>query len=116
MDWKARVFKALEVEDDDVGIERTINIALLFLIVVNVLTVILETVRGLDEEYHAGFHAIEVFSSVIFSLEYGLRLWSCTSVEKYRSPLLGRLRFAVTPLALVDFVAIVPFYLPWVMV
>lgn len=113
MDRKAKVFKALEVEDDDKGIERLINIALLILIVLNVITVILETVRGLDEEFHAGFRALEVFSVAVFSVEYGLRLWSSTSVPKYSSPIVGRLRFASTPLALIDLLAIAPFYLPW---
>ena len=113
MDRKARVFKLLEVEEDDKGIERFVNVALLVLIVVIVIVVVLETVRGLDLEFHAGFHTIEVFSVAVFSVEYALRLWSCTSVPKYRSPVLGRLRFALTPLALVDLVAIAPFFLPW---
>lgn len=113
MDRRAWAFKALEVEADDEGVERFINIALLTLIVTNVIAVILETVRTLDDAFHEAFRVFEVVSVLVFSMEYGLRLWSCTSVERYRSPVVGRLRFAATPLALIDLLAIVPFYLPW---
>lgn len=49
----------------------------------------------------------------MFTAEYVLRLWSCTADPRFAQPVRGRLRYAVTPLALVDLVAIVPFYLPW---
>jgi voltage-gated potassium channel len=60
------------------------------------------------------FRAFEIFSVAIFTVEYLLRLWSCTAAEKYSWPLMGRLRFTFTPLAIVDLLAILPFYLPQV--
>lgn len=48
----------------------------------------------------------------IFTLEYVLRIWSCTSEPRYSHPVLGRLRFAFTPLLIIDFLALLPFYLP----
>jgi voltage-gated potassium channel len=50
----------------------------------------------------------------MFSLEYLCRLWVCTVDEKYRHPLKGRLRYARTNMALIDLVAILPFYLPFI--
>jgi len=49
---------------------------------------------------------------MIFTIEYLLRVWSCTEEKKYHSPFLGRLLFILTPLALIDLVAILPFYIP----
>lgn len=57
------------------------------------------------------FEAISVF---VFSIEYLLRLWSCTAAPARRHPLWGRLQFAATPLALIDLLAVLPFYLPFV--
>jgi len=41
-------------------------------------------------------------------VEYVLRLWSCTSDPKYSSLTRGRLRFSLTPLGVVNLVAILP--------
>ena len=50
---------------------------------------------------------------VLFTIEYILRIWSCTAESKYAHPVYGRLRFAATPLLIIDFVALVPFYLAY---
>lgn len=73
---------------------------------------ILETVQSFSVQYAAYFAAFEIFSVVVFTVEYALRLWTCTISEQFRKPLRGRLRFAATPLVLVDLLAILPFYLP----
>lgn len=49
----------------------------------------------------------------MFTVEYILRAWSSTFSESYRSPVTGRLRYMLTPLAVIDLLAIVPFYLPF---
>jgi voltage-gated potassium channel len=85
---------------------------LLNLILLNLVAVILETVPDLASRYGVAFDVFEAVSVAIFSVEYLLRLWSCTSNPKYRHPILGRIRFALTPLALVDLIAIAPAYVP----
>ncbi len=39
-------------------------------------------------------------------------MWSCTADEKFRHPLFGRIKYFFTPFAIVDLLAILPFYLP----
>lgn len=106
------VWKALEVEPDDRGFERVLNLFLATLIVANVAAVALETVAELRTAWGAAFHAFELFSTVVFSVEYALRLWSCTTQPRYAAPLAGRLRFVLTPMALVDLVAVLPSLVP----
>ena len=60
----------------------------------------------------AAFRWFEQISLIIFSIEYVLRLWSCTADPRYPRPILGRLRFFTTPLALIDLLVILPLYLP----
>jgi voltage-gated potassium channel len=109
---KNRVHHALEVEDDDRGFERALNLGLLALIVVNVVAVILETVPSIQERFETAFDVLEALSIGVFTLEYTLRLWSCTEDSRYQGAIRGRLRFLLSPLALVDLAAIVPAYLP----
>lgn len=81
------------------------------LVVLNLIAMILESVEALAAEHESFFFAFELASVALFTLEYLLRLWSCTERPAYRGPLLGRLRFVLTPLALIDLVAIGPFFL-----
>jgi len=82
-------------------------------VLLNVLTNILASVDDIYAAYREPLFAFEVFSTLVFTLEYGLRLWSCVEspVPRFRSPLLGRLRFAATPMLIIDLLAILPFYL-----
>jgi len=55
------------------------------------------------------FRIVEIALAIAFSVEYGLRLYAAGESPKYRG-LLGRARYALTPLAIVDLVATVPLY------
>jgi voltage-gated potassium channel len=107
-----RVYHALEVEDDDEGFERALNLGLLALIIINVAAVLLETVSSLQRRFGLAFDVLEAFSIGVFTLEYLLRLWSCPEDPRYRGAVRGRIRFVLSPLALIDLAAIVPAYLP----
>ena len=82
------------------------------LIIVNVLVVILETVSSIHTQYLIEFRFIDDFSIIVFTIEYILRIWTCTLHKKYQNPVTGRIRYAITPLAIVDLLAFLPFYLP----
>lgn len=81
-------------------------------ICLSILSVVLETEPDLYRDYHAFFYGFEVFTVIVFSIEYILRLWCIVEEEGYERPIIGRLKYLVTPLALVDLIAVVPFYLP----
>jgi voltage-gated potassium channel len=82
------------------------------LILLNVIVVILETKYELLIEYQPCFFAIDFFCVIVFSIEYALRVWVCVRDPRYSSPIKGRIRYALSPLALFDLIAISPFYLP----
>ncbi len=110
---KRRVYHVLWITDPEDREGRVFGLFIMALIVLNVLAVILETVHSLYAKYEPVFFYFEVGSIAVFSVEYVLRLWCCTADERYARPVVGRLRYAVTPLALIDLVAIAPFYLPF---
>ncbi len=91
--------------------DKIINIFIISLIILNVIAVMLETVSSLHEKYADFFHYFDLISVIIFSVEYVLRVWSSNHEEKYKGSLKGRLKYMLSPGALVDLLAILPFYL-----
>jgi voltage-gated potassium channel len=80
------------------------------LIVVNVASVILESVEPIRLRYEAVLWWVEQIATAVFSLEYGLRIWSAVDRVngRFRHPVWGRLRYALQFFSLIDLVAILP--------
>lgn len=111
---KIRVHQIVEKADHGDLASRLFDIFIMALIVVNVIAVMLETVPWLAIAHSYYFHVFDLFSVAIFTTEYLLRIWSITADPKYRKPFSGRLRFLMSPMALVDLFAILPFYIPMI--
>jgi voltage-gated potassium channel len=106
------VHRWLDPEGRETSFEVATNAFLIALIVANVAAVILESVHAVYVRWRLAFDAFEWFSVAVFTVEYLLRVWSVTADPRYAHPLAGRLRFLLTPGALVDLAAILPAYLP----
>ncbi len=90
-----------------------LNLSLIVLIILNVIAIILESVDWVHQQYHQEFWYFELFSVSIFTIEYLARVWSSIdlSESKDSAPIRGRIRYMLSPIALVDLIAILPFYL-----
>jgi len=62
---------------------------------------------SLLDMYPKSFYIFELFSSVVFTVEYGLRIWSCVEDRRY-SGQFGRLRYAFTFYAVTDLISFLP--------
>ncbi len=93
--------------------DRIINIFIIILIVLNVTAVMLETVPSIEQNKPLSkfFHDFDLISVVIFTIEYILRVWSSNHDPRYKHSIYGRLRYMVSPAALIDLIAILPFYI-----
>ncbi len=91
--------------------ERVFEAFLITVILLNILTIVLDSVASVHRGYHALFMQFENFSLIFFTIEYFARLYSIVEDEKYADPVKGRLKYLFNPLALVDLLAILPFYL-----
>ncbi len=95
------------------GPGRVFNAVLLALIVLSVASVVLGTLDGLPAWTEPTFAGIEAVSVALFTVEYVLRLWAAVDEprRRFHHPLWGRLRYAVTPMAVIDLLAILPYWL-----
>ncbi len=108
---KERIYEIVEAAREGDRASRVFDLFIMFLIAANVLAVIFETVPSMWK-WAIWFQAFDEISLTIFTLEYVTRLWVCTIDPRHRGSVRGRLKFMRTPMALVDLLAILPFFLP----
>jgi voltage-gated potassium channel len=110
---RKRTAELLEAHHSEHGWGHAIDIFLIALILANVALIILETVPEISVEYRLEFVWFELFSIVVFTIEYLLRLWSCVEepVQGRGGEKQSRLRWMMSPLGLIDLIAILPFYI-----
>lgn len=108
---RKRVHAILEIAGENDVKSRYFDIFIISLITINGIAMMLETVEMLNQNHHYFFWLIEIISVPIFTVEYLVRLWSCTASDEYSHPVFGRIKFFFKPLSLVDLLAILPFYM-----
>ena len=99
---------------------RVLEFGIALLIVVNVVIAI----WGAEASYSQSsvevglLEGFGVLSTIVFTVEYGARLWACVESPEYAAAgrVAARLRWAAKPLALVDLVALLTFYLDFVVI
>ncbi len=107
------VYELLDTGNTSGWMSRLVDWFLIGLIAINVTAVILETVPSVQAEYGETLYGLEIFSVAVFTIEYFLRCWSCVENPIYRGrpPRIARLKYTFTPMAIIDLIAIAPFYL-----
>lgn len=81
------------------------------LIVLNIIALILESYEKLNAEYSDIFYYFELFSVAIFTIEYFIRIWVSDKTKEDKKE---RLNFAFSTMGIIDLIAILPFYLPFI--
>ena len=102
------IWRILENHETPVGV--WVDRLVIVLIGLDLLIYVLETDSEFEAEYGDTFFWFDAFSVTIFTLEFLLRLYACPAVTKFASQH-GRIRYLLTPYALMDFLAILPFFL-----
>jgi len=113
MSIRRRIYDILDPGHHQGFLSKLANCVIYSLIFLTLVVIVLESVPSICQRCSAGFRYLEVLTVAVFSIEYLLRLWCCVETPKYGSPIWGRLRYVVSPLSLIDLLAVVPFYLPF---
>lgn len=106
-----RFYDVLEMREQTSRLTFLVNTFIMLLILINVIAVILESVSRYQLAFGQWFWYLEIFSIAVFTIEYIARVWSSAENTAFTSGWRGRLQYILTPMALIDLVAILPFYL-----
>lgn len=119
---KSRIYFILMTGSATSRMEQFALTGLISFVFLSVLSAMIETLRfgdsGLEAFKEHACQYIEPISTVVFTILYGMRLWSCVTDLRLPKgcdgavhPILGRLRWAIRPMSLVELLTIVPWYI-----
>ena len=108
---KNYIFRIIRTDSEGDTASKIFDIFIISLIILSAVTIIADTFP-LSETFRRISRYIEVFSVIIFTIEYILRVWTSDMLYPKLSPVKARIRYIFSFMALVDLFAILPFYLP----
>lgn len=97
--WKRQIYRVIFKADTKLG--KYFDLFLLFLILLSTFIIMMESVSVYDAKLHHIFIFVEIVITIIFSVEYLLRILSLRNKSSYIFSFFG----------IIDFLAILPFYL-----
>ena len=107
------IFSLFSEADREKTVPKYFNYFIMTLILVNVVTMILETVKVVYEPYKVYFHAFELFVIAVFTCEYIMRLLTADMAYPCGSRIKSVLKYMFSFYGLIDLLAILPFYMPF---
>ena len=112
---RRQIYVLLDTAHEGNRSSKFIDLILVVLIFISIIAVVLESIPQMEARYDAYFYWLEVFTVSIFTVEYILRIWTAVDDPRFANcrdgALVTRVKFILTPYALIDLIAIVPFYL-----
>jgi voltage-gated potassium channel len=114
MTFKERVFYLIDEKGRKKSTwNRFFHLSIVALILLSVTGIVLESFQPLRLRYNAYFYYSEIVVVIVFSIEYLLRLWTAALKYPELPAWRARWQFMISPLGLIDLIAILPFYLPF---
>ena len=108
---KQRIFGIVSNKERAGRLGNCFEKLIMTLIAASVIAIILESFDELAIRYSFLFDTFEAVCIVVFTIEYVLRLWTADLL--YPDEAHPRLKFICTPMAVVDLLVVLPFYIPF---
>ncbi|SDS52540.1 voltage-gated potassium channel [Bradyrhizobium canariense] len=108
-----RLYEIMEYGPVGDRTSRLVNWSIILLIVISLFGIILASVPDLKARYGAVFTTIENIALVVFSVEFGIRVWIAVEHAPLRhlAPIRARMLFITSIAGLIDLAAVLPFWL-----
>ena len=107
----ASIYQWLFDPDFKAGYQRQIDRVIAVLIVLSVFAVVLETIPEIHAPNAGWFHLFDLITVGLFTVEYVLRVLTAPMLPEFARSRSPRLRYVFSLYALIDLIAIAPFYL-----
>lgn len=109
---KEKIFRVVEKGSHGQRLNKIFDYFIMTLILLSVISIIIESVPEINTEYNRLIRGFNVFTIVVFTIEYLLRLYVSDLTHPSKNRIKSALRFMFSAYGLIDLLAILPFYLP----
>ena len=109
--FKQMVFEVIQPAEDGRIASKIFDLTILAMILLSVASVFISTF-DLPREYQNSLQQVEHISLIVFSVEYLLRIWTADLLYPGSGFFGSRIKYIFSGMALIDLLAILPFYLP----
>jgi len=92
-------------------INKFCDLFIIVWVLISVLSVLLETVETVHYILAMEFAVLDSIAVAVFTTEYIMRMYSCVEDPKYQAAYAGRAKYGFTLGALIDLLAVLPFFL-----
>ncbi len=92
-------------------IHNFFDLFIIFWVLISVLSVLMETVDAVHYILAMEFSILDSIAVAVFTTEYLMRIYSCVEDPRFKEAYSGRARYALTPGAVIDALAVMPFFL-----
>ena len=111
---KRKIFEIIQPDCGNSSMSRAFDFFITGLILVSVIAVFAGTFE-LSAGASRTLETIEKIASVAFTIEYALRIFTADILRPELPPWKSRVKYVVSPMAAIDLVAILPFWLPMIL-
>lgn len=107
-----KIFNMIDFNSNDKK-AKAFNNFILILIVINLIVIIIESYKNIYLAYKIYFDLFEIITISVFTVEYILRVATSIYITDEGSRIFRIISYLLSPMALIDLLAIAPFYLPF---
>jgi voltage-gated potassium channel len=111
MNFKKYIYNVIQPAEKGSIISKIFDLFIMALILFSVASVFIMTFPVSDKTIRI-MSRIEEWSLVIFTVEYVLRIWTADYLFPNDGKIKSRLKYMVSGMAIIDLIAILPFFLP----
>jgi voltage-gated potassium channel Kch len=109
--FRQQVYALLNPTEYSGKLQDLLDTFIVWWVFISVVAVVLESVEAIHYVLNLQFIVLDAVAVFIFSMEYIFRLYSCVENPELQQRFAARFHYARRPIVVIDFLAIVPFFL-----
>lgn len=111
---KTKIYHIFDENSKTKVLENVADYLIIGCILLSALNVFLSTHKEIEHQYGTLLHAIDLFTTIFFTIEIAARIWVADLINPKYSGFKGRLRYCFSLYGFIDIISTFPYYLHFI--